>query len=60
MKITAVVGSPHGMEMATGSILKSLLEYAESAGADTEVFSLSEQPVSPCMGCRICGKIGRC
>ena len=60
MKITAVVGSPHGMERATGSILKSLLEYARNAGADTEVFSLSGQPVSPCMGCRICGKIGRC
>jgi multimeric flavodoxin WrbA len=60
MKVVAVIGSPHGMEMATGSILKSLLEGVESAGAKTQVFSLSKQSISPCMGCRVCGSLGRC
>jgi len=36
MKIAAVLGSPHGMKQATGSILTSLLEGAKSAGAETE------------------------
>ena len=60
MKIAAVLGSPHGIKQATGSILKSLLEGAESMGADVEVYSLSKQQLLPCMGCRVCGREGRC
>ena len=60
MKIAAVLGSPHGMKQATGSILTSLLEGAKSAGAETEVYSMSKQQILPCLGCRVCGKEGKC
>lgn len=60
MKIVAVVGSPHGMRKATGTIVKSLLEGAASSGAEVEIVSLAEPSLRPCTGCRRCGAAGRC
>jgi carotenoid cleavage dioxygenase-like enzyme len=60
MKIVAVLGSPHGIDGNTGSLVNSLLEGARSAGAETEIFSLSELAVGHCTGCQTCVKTGKC
>ena len=61
MKITAIMASPKGMSGYTARLLKPLLEAAEKAGADTEVFELNKLKVNPCNGCQInCHKTGEC
>ena len=60
MKIMAVLGSPHGVEGRTGSVVKSFLDGAAQSGAKTELFSLSELAVGQCLGCQNCMKTGKC
>jgi len=61
MKLIAVLGSPTGAEGATGSLVKTVLEGAQSAGAETELFSLGDLSVLPCKGCQhICSVVGEC
>ena len=61
MKITAIMASPKGMSGYTARLLKPLLEAAEKAGADTEVFELNKLKVNPCNSCQNnCHKTGEC
>ncbi len=61
MKITAIMASPKGMSGYTARLLKPLLEAAEKAGADTEVFELNRLKVNPSNSCQnICHKTGEC
>ena len=61
MKITAIIASPKGMSGYTARLLKPMLEAAEEAGADTEVFELNKLKVNPCNSCQInCHKTGEC
>ncbi len=61
MKLTAILGSPRGMQGYTASLLKPLLKAAESAGAKTEILSLAKLTVLPCKGCTdICHTKGKC
>jgi multimeric flavodoxin WrbA len=60
MKVISIIGSPKGMTGYTGSVVGSIMEGARSAGAETEIFSLSEFSVHPCRGCLTCSKTGRC
>lgn len=60
MKITAIVGSPRGIKGATGTLVKIVLQGAESLGASTEIFAIKGQEVRPCKACNICHKEGLC
>jgi len=61
MKLISIMGSPRGMKKSTGSLVKCMLEAAENAGAETEIFSLSDLTVHPCKGClEVCHVKGAC
>jgi len=61
VKIISILGSPRGMKGHTGSLVKCMLEAAENAGAETEIFSLSDLTVHPCKGClEVCHINGAC
>jgi len=60
MKVISVIGSPHGMQGAAGSIVNCITKAAQDAGAVTEIISLADALVQPCRGCRVCAKTGQC
>jgi len=60
MKVVAVMGSPHGMDGATGKLLRGLIEGCERAGADVEKFLLKDMKVHPCVACDTCHRTGEC
>jgi len=61
MKVISILGSPRGIKGYTGSLLKPVLEAAQNAGAETELFSLGDLLVKPCKGClEICHTKGKC
>jgi multimeric flavodoxin WrbA len=60
MKVISIIGSPHGMKGNTAPIVNKILESAQNAGAQTEIFLLSELLVNPCKGCEVCCKTGKC
>lgn len=61
MKLVSILGSPKGINGYTGTLLKGILKAARDAGAETELFLLSELSVQPCKGCtEICHTTGTC
>jgi multimeric flavodoxin WrbA len=61
MKLISIMGSPRGMKKSTGSLVKCMLEAAQNAGAETEIFSLADLTVHPCKGClEVCHTKGAC
>ncbi len=60
MKVVAIIGSPHGMQGNTGTLLEGVLQGVRVAGAEVELFSLSEKDVQPCRGCDVCHISGDC
>ena len=60
MKILAVIGSPRGMQGNTGRLLEEVLAGVESFGAETEILSLNNLTVQPCVACDLCHKTGVC
>ena len=60
MKIVAILGSPHGLKGATGTLLAEVVRGAQDAGAEATVLSLTEHKVNPCVACDACHKTGRC
>jgi multimeric flavodoxin WrbA len=60
MKIAAILGSPHGVKGATGTLLAELVRGAREAGAEATVLSLAELDVNPCRACDACHKTGVC
>ena len=61
MKIVAVLGSPHGIKGATGTLLAEVIRGAQEAGAQaTELLSLADHKVNPCLACDACHKTGVC
>jgi len=60
MRVIGILGSPHGMDGATGKLLRSVLDAAREAGAEIESFSLADLEVKPCRACDVCHKTGTC
>jgi multimeric flavodoxin WrbA len=57
MKLVAIIGSPRGMDGATGPVLQAVLD---ATGAEVELFNLARLEVAPCVACDACHKVGRC
>lgn len=61
MKLVSILGSPKGIQGYTGTLLKGILKAAQDAGAQTQLFSLSDLSVQPCQGCtNVCHTTGTC
>ena len=61
MKLVAIVGSPRGMKRYTGTLLNEVLQEAQKAGADTEIFQLNDETIMTCKGClETCHTKGKC
>jgi len=60
MRLTAILGSPHGMKGSTGQLLTGLVDGAKEAGAEVTCYSLSEKQVAPCRACDVCHRTGKC
>jgi len=61
MKLISIMGSPRGLKGYTASLVTCMLEAAQNAGAETEIFSLGDLTVYPCKGClEICHTKGVC
>lgn len=59
MKVLLVNGSPKE-KGCTYTALCEIKGVLETAGIETEIFHLGSKPVRGCIGCRGCGKIGKC
>jgi len=61
MKLIAIIGSPNGIKGNTGCLTTCILETAQNTGAETDIFSLSDLSVQPCLGCTgVCHTNGIC
>jgi len=60
MKLIGIVGSPNGIKGKTAQLVKCVLQGAHAKNAETEIFSLADLTVSPCKGCGVCTKTGKC
>lgn len=59
MKVILVNGSPH-KEGCTYTILSEVAEALNKNDIETEIFWLGNKPVSGCIGCMSCRKLGKC
>ncbi|MBQ4086752.1 MAG: flavodoxin family protein [Clostridia bacterium] len=59
MKVLLVNGSPHekGTTYGALSVVKNILQ---ENGVEAEIFWLGNKPISGCMGCGACAKLGKC
>lgn len=60
MKLTAIIGSPHGMKGNTAVLLEAVMRGARDAGAEVKLLSLTDLAVKPCNGCEACHIVGDC
>ena len=59
MKVLLVNGSPH--ENGTTSVaLKEVENELNLNGIETEIFWIGNKPISGCIGCSACSKLGKC
>jgi hypothetical protein len=54
MKITAINGSPRGLNSTTNIMIEEFLSGAREAGAQTENIILCEKKIHDCLGCFSC------
>lgn len=59
MKVLLVNGSPH-QKGCTYTALSEVASALEANGIATEIYQLGVKPISGCMGCNRCAKIGKC
>ncbi|MCP4629557.1 MAG: flavodoxin family protein [bacterium] len=60
MKVMSIIGSPRGMKGYTATVVQGIMKGAENAGAEIQIYSLSDLSVQSCRGCEICSKTGQC
>jgi multimeric flavodoxin WrbA len=59
VKITVIIGSPHGMRGNTGRLLEEVM-VGLGASTELELLDLSMLNLQPCLGCDACHKSGIC
>lgn len=59
MKVILVNGSPHE-HGCTYTALREAEKALNADGIDTEIFWLGKKPVSGCIACGACRKLGKC
>jgi len=59
MKVLLVNGSPHG-KGCTYTALNEVVETLNHEGIDAEIFQIGTKPLSGCIACKSCVKIGHC
>lgn len=59
MKVLLLNGSPHE-KGCTYTALAEVAKALESDGVEAEIFWLGKAPISGCLGCNACVKLGRC
>ena len=59
MKVALVNGSPHE-KGSTYTVLNIVGETLEKEGISSEIFWIGAKPISGCLGCKACVKLGKC
>lgn len=59
MKVLLVNGSPH-KNGCTNMALEEIARTLKEEGIESEIYHIGNKPISGCMGCYSCRKIGRC
>ena len=59
MKVLLVNGSPHN-NGTTFTALKEVEKSLQAEGIQTEMFWIGNKPISGCIGCMTCAKLGKC
>lgn len=59
MRVLLVNGSPH-KKGSTYAALAEVEAALQTNGIETETFWIGTDPVAGCIGCRMCGKLGKC
>lgn len=59
MKVMLVNGSPH-RDGTTNAALGAVAEQLGKEGVESEIFLVGAKPISGCIGCMACAKLGRC
>ena len=59
MKVLLVNGSPH-KDGCTNVALQEIAKTLTEEGIEAEIFHIGVKPISGCLGCRACVKLGRC
>ncbi len=59
MKVLLVNGSPHE-KGTTAAALAEVAKVLAENGVKAEIFWLGNKPISGCMGCGACAKLGKC
>ena len=59
MKVLLVNGSPH-INGTTYTALKEVEQSLNLEGIETEIFWIGNKPISGCIGCLSCAKLGKC
>ena len=59
MKVLLLNGSPHP-EGCTFTALQEAAGTLNAEGVETELFQVGAKPVSGCLGCNACARLGRC
>lgn len=59
MKVLLVNGSPH-KKGSTYAALSEVEAALQANGIETEFFWVGTEPLAGCVGCRMCGKLGKC
>lgn len=59
MKVLLFNGSPH-RDGCTYTALSEIQKTLKEEGVESEIYQIGTKPVSGCMACRACAKVGRC
>lgn len=59
MKVLLVNGSPH-KNGCTNVALEEISKTLQEEGIETEIYHIGVKPISGCIGCRACAKLGHC
>ncbi len=59
MKVLLINGSPRE-NGCTYTGLNEMVKVFEKNGVETEIFQLGKEPISGCMACKACTKLGKC